>query len=88
MSFSNQKRITGFITISVLGLALLTGCGFKGPLYLPPPPDTLTGKSTGPSNQTDQPSSQTSEQSGSIESPYSPYMQQNPSLEPAPRIIE
>lgn len=88
MRLSNQKHVKGFITISVLGLVLLTGCGFKGPLYLPPPPDTLSGKPSSPSNQTDQPSSQTSVQSGSTVSPYSPFMQQNPSLVPAPRIIE
>ncbi|MFO7746553.1 MAG: lipoprotein [Orrella sp.] len=29
-------------TISALfGVSLLVGCGYKGPLYLPPPPDTL-----------------------------------------------
>lgn len=24
--------------------ALLVGCGYRGPLYLPPPPDTITGQ--------------------------------------------
>jgi len=85
VGFSNQKRVVCFITISVLGLAMLTGCGFKGPLYLPPPPDTLGGKSQKPSDQS---SSQTSGQTGPKVSPYSPFLQQNPSLEPTPRIIE
>ncbi|MFW8566588.1 LPS translocon maturation chaperone LptM [Orrella sp. 11846] len=26
---------------ALLTVSLLNGCGYKGPLYLPPPPDTL-----------------------------------------------
>jgi predicted small lipoprotein YifL len=85
VGFSNQKRIVGFITISVLGLAMLTGCGFKGPLYLPPPPDTLGGKTQKPSEQSVSP---TSGQMGVEVSPYSPFLEQNPSLEPAPRTMQ
>jgi predicted small lipoprotein YifL len=80
VGFSNQKRVMCFITISVLGFAALSGCGFKGPLYLPPPPDTL---SKTPQNPSDQSTSQTSGQTGMEVSPYSPFPQQNPSLEPA-----
>lgn len=84
MGFSNQKRVMCFITIAVLGFATLSGCGFKGPLYLPPPPDTLGKK---PQNQSDQSPSQVSGQTGTEVSPYSPFPQENPSLEPAPRIM-
>ena len=51
---------------------LLIGCGYKGPLYMPPPPDTL-GEQTAPADQ-----------SGTS----APDEPQNPSLEPAPIIIE
>jgi len=51
---------------------LLIGCGYKGPLYIPPPPDTL-GEQTTPAGQSD---------ATALDEP------QNPSLEPAPIIIE
>jgi predicted small lipoprotein YifL len=85
VGFSNQKRVVSLITISVISLAMLTGCGFKGPLYLPPPPDTLGNKTQ---NSTEQAPLETSEQMGSEVSPYSPFLQENPSLEPAPRIMQ
>ena len=51
---------------------LLVGCGYKAPLYMPPPPDTLgeqdVSSSQAESNMPDEP--------------------QNPSLEPAPIVIE
>lgn len=52
--------------------ALLVGCGYKGPLYMPPPPDTL-----GDQAQTAKPAE-----------PSVPDEPQNPSLEPAPIVIE
>ncbi len=84
MGFSNQKRVMCFITIAVLGFAALSGCGFKGPLYLPPPPDTLGQK---PQKSSDQLPSQTSGQTETEVSPYSPIPQQILSLEPAPRVM-
>ena len=54
-----------------LGL-LVVGCGYKGPLYMPPPPDTL-GEQAAPADQSE------------MAAPDEP---QNPSLEPAPIIIE
>ena len=51
---------------------LLIGCGYKGPLYMPPPPDTLG----------EQPASAEQSDMAASEEP------QNPSLEPAPIIIE
>ncbi len=84
MGLSNQKRVMCFITISVLGFAMLGGCGFKGPLYLPPPPDTLSKQ---PQSSSGQSPSQTSGQTGTEVSPYSPFPQENPSLEPAPRVM-
>jgi predicted small lipoprotein YifL len=52
--------------------ASLLGCGYKGPLYLPPPPDTLSGQGT------------------VLEEPETriPPESINPSLEPAPIVIE
>ena len=60
-----------FVLVPML-LAFLLGCGYKGPLYLPPPPDTISGK-------------------GSVlEQPQQniPTESKNPSLEPAPIVIE
>lgn len=57
--------------VAPAALLLLAGCGYKGPLYLPPPPDTLN-------------EGQASEQ----RQPDIPPQQQNPSLEPAPIVIE
>lgn len=53
-------------------LASLLGCGYKGPLYLPPPPDTLGGQGT----VLEEPSTEI------------PPESENPSLEPAPIVIE
>ncbi|MCD8504692.1 MAG: lipoprotein [Burkholderiaceae bacterium] len=52
--------------------ASLIGCGYKGPLYLPPPPDTISG------------------QGSVVQTPEVniPPESQNPSLEPAPIVIE
>lgn len=33
-------RMTGMVLMA----ATMVACGYKGPLYLPPPPDTLGGK--------------------------------------------
>ncbi|UOD50468.1 LPS translocon maturation chaperone LptM [Orrella daihaiensis] len=53
-------------------LASLIGCGYRGPLYLPPPPDTISG------------------QGSVLENPETniPPESKNPSLEPAPIVIE
>lgn len=52
--------------------ASLLGCGYKGPLYLPPPPDTIAGQGT-----------VVPDEQANI-----PAQSQNPSLEPAPIVIE
>lgn len=64
-------RRTRLILGSVL-LASLLGCGYKGPLYLPPPPDTIAGQGT-VIDETEQ---------------NIPRESENPSLEPAPIVIE
>ena len=51
---------------------LLVGCGYKAPLYMPPPPDTL-GEPDAPASQPES---------------NMPDEPQNPSLEPAPIVIE
>jgi predicted small lipoprotein YifL len=53
-------------------LSLLLGCGYKGPLYLPAPPDTLSGQGTVIEDTPPPTFSDT----------------QNPSLEPSPIVIE
>lgn len=60
------------IILAPVLFASLLGCGYKGPLYLPPPPDTLTGQGT------------------VIEEtkPDIPPESKNPSLEPAPIVVE
>jgi len=68
-----KQRASSRIAAACLTI-LLVGCGYKGPLYLPPPPNTLgtpqkTNASTAPE-------------------PNIPPMQENPSLEPAPIVIE
>ena len=68
-----KQRASSGIAAACLTI-LLVGCGYKGPLYLPPPPNTLgtpqkTNASTAPV-------------------PNIPPMQENPSLEPAPIVIE
>ena len=85
MRFPKKNRLIGCITITALSLVMLSGCGFKGPLYLPPPPNTLGHKSDVP---TDQSTPQTPNETVSDMPTYSPFYQQNPSLEPAPRIIQ
>jgi predicted small lipoprotein YifL len=38
----------GLLLAAVCALALLGGCGRKGPLYLPPPPPAETGRTQTP----------------------------------------
>lgn len=71
------NRVPHLCTCHRLALAcgvslLLVGCGYKGPLYMPPPPDTL-GEQNAPANQAE---------------PNIPDEPENPSLEPAPIVIE
>jgi predicted small lipoprotein YifL len=72
-----QRVLYGSITLLLSGLTL-AGCGYKGPLYLPPPPDTL-GQQT--------PQSNLSAPASSV-SPADPITPVDPSLEPAPVVIE
>jgi predicted small lipoprotein YifL len=72
-----QRVIYGSITLLLSGL-VLSGCGYKGPLYLPPPPDTL-GQQTPQSNLS---------APVSPVSPGDPTTPADPSLEPAPVVIE
>lgn len=53
-------------------VTLLLGCGYKGPLYLPPPPDTIKGQGT----VIDEPVANI------------PPESENPPLQPAPIVIE
>ena len=64
-------RYSRFAILPML-FSLLLGCGYKGPLFLPVPPDTLTGQGT----VIQEPDTQ----------PNNPP--QNPSLEPTPIVIE
>lgn len=66
---------------SLICLSLL-GCGYKGPLYLPPPPDIM-GKAEAPNNSTSGDSATAGQRVPNI-----PPMRQNPSLEPAPIVIQ
>ena len=60
------------IILAPVLLVSLLGCGYKGPLYLPPPPDTIAGQGTVVPD----------------EKPNIPPESLNPSLEPAPIVIE
>lgn len=42
-----------FVLSVACTLALLTGCGRKGPLYLPPPPPADTGQTQAPPVETE-----------------------------------
>jgi len=72
-----QRALFGSITLLLSGLAL-AGCGYKGPLYLPPPPDTLGPQA--PASNLSSP--------GDIFPTGDPTIPANPSLEPAPVVIE
>lgn len=63
-------RLPNQLFLTILVCSSLVGCGYKGPLYLPPPPDTLSGEKTQPAT------------------PEIPPQSINPSLEPAPIVIE
>lgn len=65
-------RLSSRLFLSMIVCASLVGCGYKAPLYLPPPPDTLKGQVPATSSQRE-----------SI-----PPESKNPSLEPAPIVIE
>ena len=69
LSFSIQY---GRFALMLVFLSLLLGCGYKGPLYLPAPPDTLSGQGTVIEDTPPPTFSDT----------------QNPSLEPSPIVIE
>ncbi len=72
-----QRLLFGSITLLFSGLAL-AGCGYKGPLYLPPPPDTLG-----------QPAPQSNLSSPRDIFPAgAPTIPADPSLEPAPVVIQ
>lgn len=73
----SQRVLFGLMAIVLCGLAL-AGCGYKGPLYLPPPPDTL-GQQAPQSNRSVPASPVTS---------GDPSTPANPSLEPAPVVIQ
>lgn len=72
-----QRVLFGSMAFVLSGLAL-TGCGYKGPLYLPPPPDTL-GQQAPQSNRS---------APVDVVSPGDPTTPANPSLEPAPVVIQ
>jgi len=72
-----QRVLFSSITALLSGLAL-AGCGYKGPLYLPPPPDTL-GQQAPQSNLSSP---------GDIFPTGSPTIPADPSLEPAPAVIQ
>ena len=74
---ARQRVLIGLLGITCSGL-LLVGCGYKGPLYLPPPPDTL-GETEAPRGADSNVESQTQTES---------LMQTNPSLQPAPIVIQ
>lgn len=48
-SQSTLRRLTGIAGLTLL----LTACGYKGPLYMPPPPAPSESLTTPPSDQTD-----------------------------------
>lgn len=77
---ARQRVLIGTIS-AVFGGFLLTGCGYKGPLYLPPPPDTL-GEQAKQSNESNE-SNKTP-----VESPDAQSVTTDPPLEPTPMVIE
>lgn len=83
--FCKARRRVIMGTISAfLGGSLLVGCGYKGPLYLPPPPDTL-------GEQTEQRNSNTDdflETSGVTKESLQTDESLDPPLEPDPIVIE
>jgi len=74
---ARQRVLIGLLGMACGGL-LLAGCGYKGPLYLPPPPDTL-GEQSEPADPGANDGSDTATNSS---------MQTDPSLEPAPIVIQ
>lgn len=72
----SQRVLFSVITVLLSGLAL-AGCGYKGPLYLPPPPDTLGQQA---------PQSNLSVPAGKVSS-GDPTIPADPSLEPAPAVL-
>ncbi len=71
-STANRLGSRNRLLLASILFASLLGCGYKGPLYLPPPPDTLSGQGT------------------VLKEPETniPPESINPSLEPAPIVIE
>lgn len=72
-------------TISALfGGSLLVGCGYKGPLYLPPPPDTLGEQAEQRNSNTDDSLETSDVANESLQTNES----LDPPLEPNPIVIE
>jgi predicted small lipoprotein YifL len=69
---ASYLRSLSLLAAVALSAGALVGCGYKAPLYMPPPPDVL-GTQPQPAQST---------------TPNIPPMQENPSLEPAPIVIE
>ena len=76
--FTALRRI---VAMALSGMALsLAGCGYKGPLYLPPPP---AAKPVKPAPGIDPNTPGMPDTSN----PASPMFEQDPSLTPAPIVI-
>lgn len=74
---ARQRVLIGLLGVACAGF-LLVGCGYKGPLYLPPPPDTLGETSEQPDPRAND----------ALEKATESSIQTNPSLEPAPIVIQ
>ena len=76
----NARYLSRTLGISILAI-VTSACGYKGPLYLPPPPDTLKGQDNSTNNG-----------SVPLESPHSQNIDLEPvqqfKLEPKPILIE
>ncbi len=82
-----MRRIVAMV---LTGLSLsVTGCGYKGPLYLPPPPPAAK-PSTEAKPQTPKPAHGIDPATPGMpdtSNPASPAFEQDPSLMPAPIVI-
>jgi predicted small lipoprotein YifL len=78
ISYRVRQRVLFSLMTVLLSVLALVGCGYKGPLYLPPPPDTL-GQQAPQSNLSSP---------GDTLPTGDPTVPANPSLEPAPVVIQ
>jgi len=83
-----MRRIVA-MTLTCLPL-VLAGCGYKGPLYLPPPPASKPSTQAKPQSSNPTPSPGVDPLTPGMpdtSNPASPLFEQDPTLMPAPIVI-